>query len=161
MDADIRPVDSWYGEALASAHGLRAPGPGRQHLQARLAARKDSAFFAVTVPGAAQPAGLLEVAEGGAGELEFRFLGLEPERRGWGHGSEAARLLEEEASRRLGVSRFRAPVDGRFGLSLYFWLRLGYRPELPSHFPLEPQARPGGIIYMVRQRSWRGAGERK
>lgn len=36
--------------------------------------------------------------------------------------------MEEQATRLGLASRFRAPLDPDNGLSLYFWLRLGYRP---------------------------------
>ena len=56
------------------------------------------------------------------------FIALAKAYRGWGYGSEAVRLLEEWAVRERIAERFRADVDVRNGLGLYFWLRLGYRP---------------------------------
>jgi hypothetical protein len=38
-------------------------------------------------------------------------------------------LLEAEAVERWGVRGVRANVPRDVGLALYFWLRLGYRPE--------------------------------
>jgi len=62
------------------------------------------------------------------GWLTIREIELEEGQRGWGYGSEAVRLLEGVAVERAWAERFRAEVDARNGLGLYFWLRLGYRP---------------------------------
>ena len=60
--------------------------------------------------------------------LTIEDIELEKGYRGWGYGSEAVRLLEEMAVERGLGARFRADVDVKNGLALYFWLRLGYRP---------------------------------
>jgi RimJ/RimL family protein N-acetyltransferase len=60
--------------------------------------------------------------------LSVVFTALAKAYRGWGYGSEAVRLLEAWAVREGLAKRFRAKVDARNGLGLYFWLRLGYRP---------------------------------
>jgi hypothetical protein len=65
------------------------------------------------------------------GWSEVRWIELEAGRRGWGHGSEAVRSLEAEVAQR-GVRGVRAEVPTGNGLALYFWLRLGYRPEVPG-----------------------------
>ena len=74
-----------------------------------------------------EPIGLLEY-EMREGWLTVTFIALAKAYRGWGYGSEAVRLLEGWASREGVAERFRAEVDARNGLGLYFWLRLGYRP---------------------------------
>lgn len=73
--------------------------------------------------------------------LAIKFIALAKANRGWGYGSEAVRLLEEEAIRGAIAQRFRAEVDLRNGLGLYFWLRLGYRPDAGS----------AGVLPMVRE----------
>ena len=65
-------------------------------------------------------------------EVIIEWIELAPERRGWGHGSEAVRLLEEQLGRE-GAKRVRARVPVANGLALYFWLRLGYRPEADAN----------------------------
>jgi len=60
-------------------------------------------------------------------EVGWIELGMEHRRRGL--GVDAVRLLEVEAARRWGVKGVRAHVPRDVGLALYFWLRLGYRPE--------------------------------
>jgi hypothetical protein len=62
-------------------------------------------------------------------EVEWVELGMEWRRHGL--AAEAMRLLEDEAARRWGAQGVRAEVPLGIGLALYFWLRLGYRPEAP------------------------------
>jgi len=62
------------------------------------------------------------------GWLTIGDIELVEGQRGWGYGSEAVRLLEGMAVEQGLGERFRADVDIRNGLGLYFWLRLGYRP---------------------------------
>jgi ribosomal protein S18 acetylase RimI-like enzyme len=64
------------------------------------------------------------------GWLEVRWIELAVEHRRRGLGAEAVRLLEAEAEERWGVRGMRAHVPRDVGLALYFWLRLGYRPEV-------------------------------
>jgi ribosomal protein S18 acetylase RimI-like enzyme len=71
--------------------------------------------------------GFIEVASEGQ-RLDVLWIELEAGHRGWGHGSEAVRLLEVEAARR-GATSARAEVPVGNGLALYFWLRSGYRPD--------------------------------
>jgi ribosomal protein S18 acetylase RimI-like enzyme len=63
------------------------------------------------------------------GWLDVRWIELAAEHRRWGLGAEAVRLLEVETAERWGVMGVRAHVPRDVGLALYFWLRLGYRPE--------------------------------
>lgn len=53
---------------------------------------------------------------------------IEADRRGFGYGGEAVRLIEAWAEAK-GVDRFCASVDQTNGLGVYFLLRLGYRPS--------------------------------
>lgn len=96
------------------------------------AAQRDpeDTWLAITLDSKEEPIGIITYRAGypKAGWLTIRFVGVAPPLRVCGYGSEAVRLLETEA-RRLGLaSSFRADVDPNSGLSLYFWLRLGYRP---------------------------------
>jgi ribosomal protein S18 acetylase RimI-like enzyme len=63
------------------------------------------------------------------GWLDVRWIELAVEHRRWGLGAEAVRLLEVEAGQKWEASTVRAHVPRDVGLALYFWLRLGYRPE--------------------------------
>jgi RimJ/RimL family protein N-acetyltransferase len=84
-------------------------------------------LFAITQAEADEPIGLIEYRLDGDW-LTVAFIALAKAYRGWGYGSEAVRLVEEWAAREGLAERFRAEVDVRNGLGLYFWLRLGYRP---------------------------------
>jgi hypothetical protein len=93
------------------------------------------------------PIGLLEARKGrpGSGWATIEWLELAPRERGWGYGSEAVRIFEARSKR----ARLLAEVDPGFGLALYFWLRLGYRPALRDEiFWRAPDE--GGIIAMIR-----------
>ena len=63
------------------------------------------------------------------GMLDVRWIELAAEHRRRGLGVDAVRLLEAEAAERWNVTGLRAHVPHDVGLALYFWLRLGYRPE--------------------------------
>ncbi len=83
------------------------------------------------------------VGDGAEGWLTIVDIELEEGSRGWGYGSEAVRMVEEEAVRRGWARRFRAEVEARNGLGVYFWLRLGYRPG-------EGESGLAGTLVMVR-----------
>jgi hypothetical protein len=90
-----------------------------------------------------QEIGHIEAAVDGR-RLDVRWVEVEVGRRRWGLGMDAVRLLEEEVSRRWKVGEVRAVVPVEVGLGLYFWLRLGYRPE-------EPVRCEGDAMAMVRE----------
>ena len=83
------------------------------------------------------------------GWLTMGFIAVARGQRGWGYGSEAVRLLEAEAVGKWEAQRFRANVDARNGLGLYFWLRLGYRPASPDDASWAGRAL-SGIMRMMR-----------
>jgi hypothetical protein len=80
-----------------------------------------------------------------ADALRILSIVIHPELRGWGYGSEAVGLLERDNP----AARFIARVDPADGLNLYFWLRLGYRPERSVEDVLV--GRGDGMITMVRE----------
>jgi hypothetical protein len=62
-----------------------------------------------------------------------------------GSGMTAAALVEDE----LRVEKVRsvyAPAPAIHGISMYFWIRLGYRPLLSPEWPCQPQ----GVAWLVR-----------
>ncbi len=85
----------------------------------------------MTRAGDDSPIGVLAYRAGAseAGWLSFEAVSVEPGLRGMGLESEAVRLVEGEALN-WGACRFRATVPHGDGLGVYFWLRLGYRPEV-------------------------------
>lgn len=60
-------------------------------------------------------------------EFIVRSLCIDPGARSYGAGSEAALLLNQ-AFDAAGARRVRAPAAPDLGLSVYFWIRMGYRP---------------------------------
>lgn len=145
---DIPAIEPWYGEAVAVAHGA-VQSAGHRLAEARadrdagllvIARRDDPSTRSGQAPA---PVGLLKyhADDPARGWLTTGFIAIAPALRGFGYGSEAVRLLEEWAVREGLANRFRADVDPRNGLGLYFWLRLGYRPEAGS----------AGVLPMVRE----------
>lgn len=82
------------------------------------------------------------------GWATFGTIVMSDGQRGWGYGSEAVHLIEEHLLKREGVRRFRARVDKRIGLALYFWLRRGYRPARPDQTSW-PDQKTNDIISMI------------
>jgi RimJ/RimL family protein N-acetyltransferase len=142
---DVPPIDVWYQEAVQVAYGgiphprplSRAPERGERSGDWTIEEDRALVVELVVEP---EPIGMVEY-DVGDGWLTVRFIALAKAYRGWGYGSEAVRLLEDEAIRKEIAQRFRAEVDVRNGLGLYFWLRLGYRPEAGS----------AGVLPMVRE----------
>jgi len=133
-DQDVPFIERWYGEAAAAAHGLRESDALRLHNPTRqikaAGAARSGGLLVIRRVGEDEPIGLLDYRFGVAEEgwVTVGCLALAVGARRWGLGVDAVRLFEEEAVRRWGVRGFRANVDVRHGLGLYFWLRLGYRP---------------------------------
>lgn len=81
------------------------------------------------------------------GTLTIERLCIEPVYRGYGAGSEAARLiLDAAAAQGYSLARAWAPPD--LGLAVYFWFRMGLRP---LHGP-----GPDGGLALERDLSTRG-----
>ena len=167
---DIAAVEPWYDEAVAASMGMPASdaprlvgrGPsldrgragalpyGIQKRMEAAAADPDAGLLAIVRQSDGTVIGLLDYRANNPdrGWLTMGFIAVARGQRGWGYGSEAAWLLEAEAARKWEARRFRANVDARNGLGLYFWLRLGYRPARQGEVPSRP---PRGIISMVRE----------
>ena len=91
----------------------------------------DSRLLVIARALAEEPIGILRFRTGKPSE-SWATIGcvvLAEEARRCGLGVDAVQLFEEAASRRGGIRCFRARVDRGNGLGLYFWLRLGYRPD--------------------------------
>jgi hypothetical protein len=80
------------------------------------------------------------------------FLAIVGSRRGFGFGSEAVRLFEEELLANGTARRFQADIDVRNGLGIYFWLRIGYRP-----MGADGITKGRGVLTMVREAGRKGA----
>jgi len=126
-EGDLGTVAAWYSEAASAAYEERS----LEEVSASVG--KDQGVFVIMQTDGEEPIGLLE--HGCEGEwLTVAFIALAKAYRGWGYGSEAVRLAEEWAVHEGIAERFRAEVDVRNGLGLYFWLRLGYRPASAGEF---------------------------
>lgn len=123
-DDDRSAVHVWYTEAIAAGYDAFALEERWRRAEAA------GGLMAIVLPDNDEPIGLIEyqTSEPEDRSLTVSFIALAKAYRGWGYGSEAVRLLEEWAVHEGLAERFRAEVDLRNGLGLYFWLRLGYRP---------------------------------
>jgi hypothetical protein len=140
---DLPQIEPWYAEAAALAH---TDATLKERFTANNASKRE--LLLIVKADDPAPIGLLQYRPGfpNEGWLAIDFLALAAGRRGWGYGSEAVHLLEEQHI----ASRFLAETDARNGLALYFWLRLGYRPARPEEiFWRAPDE--NGIIAMVRE----------
>jgi RimJ/RimL family protein N-acetyltransferase len=125
---DLAAIEIWYEEAARAAYESRSLAELWRSVR-----EGSNRLLAIERPDEDETIGLLEYAVRDAW-LAVPFIALAKGYRGWGYGSEAVRLLEEWAVRQALATRFRAEVDVRNGLGLYFWLRLGYRPGRKDEF---------------------------
>ncbi|MEX2235993.1 MAG: hypothetical protein WEB00_00455 [Dehalococcoidia bacterium] len=124
-EEDTRDAGDWWAEAIASAApgcSLGAPAPRMQ------VCGLEGDATAVTLDGEA--AGVAVVA---SGRNLICLLSLRADVRGWGYGSEAVVLLTGGAG-----PPWQALAAPSVGLSLYFWLRLGFAPA--DSQPFRPAA---------------------
>ena len=152
-DAGSAPPPKFVGRGPSLDRGRAGALPyGMVPLDAEDRAHSSRGLLAIARRDDEAPIGVLEYRVGypAEGWLCVGFVAVEPPLRGLGFGSEAVRLLEEEALRRGLARRFCAEVPLGNGTGLYFWLRLGYRPVGPGedHWP---GRRPRGIIGMMRE----------
>ena len=168
---DLAAVEPWYDQAVAASMGMPASdaprlagrGPsldrgwagalpyGIQKRMEAAAADPDAGLQAIVRQSDGTVIGLLDyrVNSAAAAWLSVGFIAVAAGQRGWGYGSEAVWLMEAEAVRKWEAQRFRANVDARNGLGLYFWLRLGYRPTSPDDASWAGGAQ-SGIMPMMR-----------
>ena len=143
---DLSAVEAWYPEAGQVVHQLDE----RAHVQMlrlQLAEAWEADGELLAIAGADdEPIGIVDYGrDDPEGWLLIGVIALAAGQRGWGHGAEAVRLVEK----RTQAERFRVTVNAKNGLSLYFWLRQGYRPAHPGD-GLSLDGRERGIISMVR-----------
>ena len=114
------PAPDWLPEAESALGGAGAPCPLGDRIEA------GDAVYWLCPAGAAAPVGAC-AARVEEDALLWTWLAVEAEWRGYGYGGAAVPIVER-AARRLGATSGRALVPATNGISLYFWLRLGYRP---------------------------------
>jgi RimJ/RimL family protein N-acetyltransferase len=142
---DIAQIEPWYGEAARIVHQLDSAADVQMlRLQAAEAADANGEVLVIEREGA--PIGYIDYRRGEPAEgwATIGVIAVAAGQRGRGYGAEAVRLLEEWAE----AGSFLANVNPRNGLSLYFWLRQGYRPALGAEAFW--RRRDDGSISMVR-----------
>jgi RimJ/RimL family protein N-acetyltransferase len=130
-DGDLAAIEPWLSEAVEAA-GRPLPFPlSRPAGEGRSVDPRSNRVLVIEREDESEPIGIVEY-ETTEGWLTVAFIALAKAYRGWGYGSEAVRLLEAWALRERLAGWFWAEVAVGNGLALYFWLRLGYRPEGPE-----------------------------
>lgn len=149
-DGDREALAAWLPQAAAAAQGRKTPSPQDEASARQLLAASGCPLLAVAPRSGGAPLGVIAYRPGEPDEgwAAIAFFAMAPAQRGRGLGGEALLAFEEAAARQGWGRRFCAPVHPENGLSVYFWLRLGYRPARPSDFP--PYAKPGAPLWMVR-----------
>lgn len=131
----LAKLDAASAERLAAwvpevARAVGFPALAQADALLRLPRLRQRVVWSIAVGGVDEPAGLVVATPVSDGAARILLLTLRPElcRRGLGH---LAALRAEEWFAARGARWLLAAVSPRHGLSVYFWLRLGYRP-LPS-----------------------------
>lgn len=157
VEEDLVAVEPWYAEAAAAVEGMASTEhAGAAGLSERLAgARRRGCcqLLAIVELGTGSVVGLMEFEDLGTGSMGVTFLAIAASRRGFGFGSEAVRLLEEEMLMNGEARRLRADVSVRNGLGVYFWLRVGYRPMGNGR-----ETKGRSVLTMTREIGREGAG---
>jgi len=148
------PASAWLPEAEIAVRGggeacplprptqpedSDARGPGTQaHNQNEIAYWLRPAGQPSGQPGKAQPAAHDAIGACAAriddGDLVWTWLAVGAEWRALGLGGAAVPIVER-AALRLHGRRGRVLVPANNGIGLYFWLRLGYRPDPAAAWP--------------------------
>jgi hypothetical protein len=90
------------------------------------------------------PIGVITWSATGA-EGMIHTVAIEPAHTRLGAGMQAAALAERRMTTR-GVRMIFAPAPDAHGISVYFWIRLGYRPLLRADWPCDRK----GVVWMRR-----------
>jgi GNAT superfamily N-acetyltransferase len=135
---DVASIFAWLPDAARAAGCDRLTEP---------AALMDATKVLVAVE--SEPSGVVQFETGAphADAALVRALIVAPDRRRLGIGGRAAVALERRLART--AKRVFVPVPSDFGLALYFWLRLGYRPLTQAEWPAAPGRSPS--TWMVRE----------
>ncbi len=75
----------------------------------------------------------------------IELIATPPECARGGSGMRAAAVIEEQLRAR-GIETIYAPASAVHGISMYFWIRLGYRPLLRDEWPCERD----GVAWLMR-----------
>jgi hypothetical protein len=140
-EADLPALEAWLPQAAREA------GCERWSMHEALRSAIGNASGLVGNEKGAQS--FLEYATGEPkrAAARVRFLAVSPERRRHGAGHRSAIALE--ALLPASIKRLYVSIPARLGLSLYFWLRLGYRPLTQREWPAPPEDPPS--VWMVRE----------
>lgn len=124
IKSDSEEVRDWWAEGWQAMCISGAPAPAQRLQIGQLSAK----LLSITLDD--EFGGFVAVARD---RPLIAAIALHPQLRGWGYGSEAIARFEQKAH-----GKPSALAATGSGLTLYFWLRLGYSPALEQ--PWRPQA---------------------
>jgi GNAT superfamily N-acetyltransferase len=133
--SDAAWLDSWL-PAIAQKVGFEVVDA------AQLLADRTSNVAIIARSG--EPVGTIVWSSEGT-RATIRLVALDPAHTRRGTGMQAAAMLEQQLRRR-GVRAIDAATSESHGISIYFWIRLGYRPLMRGEWPCERD----GVVWMRR-----------
>jgi hypothetical protein len=135
-------LDTWLpaaaevvGYETATSVALQQRLRDEEHLRARVITRGGDAMGLVVV----------EIDSPTRGSACIEIVATPADRARQGAGMTAAALVEREL-RDAGVETAYAPAPAMHGISMYFWIRLGYAPLLRPAWPCERE----GVAWLRR-----------
>ena len=147
MTVTLRPIvaddRAWLGTWLPTL--AKAVGYDDTELIDR--ARTERALHVRAIVREGEPVGVLayRITTPKRGVAVFEIVGTPPEHARRGAGMVAAARAEEEM-RAGGVRTVYAPASEIHGISMYFWIRLGYAPVQRGEWPCERE----GVAWLRR-----------
>jgi hypothetical protein len=147
LDADAAWLDGWLAPVAASV-GYDEIDVTRPGASLRERAQRDGGVRATVIVRDGADAGLAVYRRAALnrGSAIIEIVATPPASARKGSGMMAAALIEEEL-RTGGVRSLYAPAPAAHGITMYFWIRLGYRPLLRGQWPCERD----GVAWLVRE----------
>lgn len=140
---DAGLIAPWFAETWRDVQGVTVRSPLAPPAPESWLADRGSDHAARLIEVHGEPVGVIRFGLV-RGDCVLQELGVRPERRNLGFGSEAVFALERQALSD-GCTQGVAPVPMANGLAIYFWLRIGYCPRYPGGEP------PAGFTLMTRR----------
>jgi RimJ/RimL family protein N-acetyltransferase len=135
-------LESWLavtrtrlGVDIDPAEALIASAQQERHLRVRIIIRDGESVGVV----------VYRIHHPQSGSATFQLVATPPEHARKGAGMAAAVLAEEEM-RAEGMRCVYAPASATSGISMYFWIRLGYAPLMRKEWPCQRD----GIAWLKR-----------
>jgi hypothetical protein len=141
LDAWLLPAAKVVGYDTDTSDILRKRLRDEKSLWARTIMRSDEAVGIV----------VFKLNTPKRGSACFELVATPPSQARKGAGMAAAALVERQMFD-AGIQAVYAPAPEKHGISMYFWIRLGYAPLLKTEWPCERE----GVAWLGRSLTGRG-----